>query len=186
MLDRIGARLGLQPNVGHPHPAAALPPFADAPAEGATMPRKPTGRDRGRPKGTLLYPIQDRILLEVAKLSGGDPSKEPSAARAVAKFVGGPVVDDESKVRRILRQYRPRRDWFLMRAKAPSTERSRPRQNGPLFMTAYGEAERIVQRMAERQQQFERMVTESPLAQETRRLEETQRMFDSMLKEPFV
>jgi hypothetical protein len=149
------------------------------------MPRKPNGRPRGRPQGSLLYPVPDNLLLEVARLSGGDRLKEPAAARAVAQFVGGPVVDKASKVRRILRQYRPRRDWFLMRIKAPSTERSRPRGRGLSSVLGISEA---TQAFLESQRQFDRLVesfAQSPAIGEMERLEKQQRMIENMLKGPF-
>jgi hypothetical protein len=150
------------------------------------MPRKPTGRRRGRPHGSRQYPGDDRLCIEMARLIlTGEVPDAKVAARRLAPLADGTHTLDKSKAKRLERAYGRREDWFLFRAKAPSTERGRPRQNGPLFLTAYNDA---VQSFLESQRRFEsaaQIVAKSPFIEEARRIEERQRMLDNMLKGPF-
>jgi hypothetical protein len=93
----------------------------------------------------------------------------------MAKFADGPT-GEASKQRRLLREYRRRKDWFLLRAKA---ERRRP------LLTAYTGA---AQAFLESQRHLEviaKGLERSPLIEEARRLQKQQRMLDNMLKGPF-
>jgi hypothetical protein len=136
------------------------------------MPRKPTGRPRGRPAGSRQYPGDDKLCVELARrvLAG---TAAPLAARQLeAEFPDQRTKAPGTKAKRLMRNYGLREQWFLIQARPAPPPVSPPARRAGL--AAAMDSMTVLQRMAEEQ---DRLI---------RQLEEPQRLMARMAKLPWL
>lgn len=115
------------------------------------MPRKRTGRRRGRPQGSRQYPGDDRLCVEMAVLLLADPTMEVlAAAKLKAPEAAGPT-GDATKARRLVRRYEKHEQRWRARGKRQTL---RPRSS---FLDCI-ESTRFLKAVVENQRQFQVMV----------------------------
>jgi hypothetical protein len=77
---------------------------------------------RGRPRGVWQYPEDDVLCVEMARLVNAGMADWDAARRVVGRC-RGPITTPRSKLRRLVRHYRARKeDWHAIAARPPRSD----------------------------------------------------------------